>query len=163
MCSAAGSSDLPKFVLVALGAYSGHTSELTSVWMPFNALSDLTEKHQQICCGWKGFQHITMWKQTVGFVEKCVKALYTLAWHYLIYPNLYRICFFPWLHKIFRSLKCIEIMSWCSVGMTYSTYHLNSLRCTNREFHSNYAHNQNVFWHRYVSLWELWSVSFRLN
>lgn len=35
-----------------------------------NALSDLTEKHQQICFGWKRFQHITLWKQTVGFVER---------------------------------------------------------------------------------------------
>lgn len=48
-----------------------------------NALSALTEKHQQVCFVWKRFLHILVWKQTVGFVE-CVKALYTPALHYLI-------------------------------------------------------------------------------
>lgn len=94
-----------------------------------------------------------MWKTDSRIRREVCERLCSLQ-HYII--SVIQICkefvFFPWLHKIFRSLKCIEIMSWCSVGTTYSTLHLNSLRYTNREFQSNYAHTQNVFWHRHVSL-----------
>lgn len=68
--------------------------------------------------------------------------------------------FFSLPHEIFRSSKCIEIMSWCSAGMTFSTFHWNSLRYTNGKFYSGYAQNQNI---HHVSLSNLWSVSFRLH
>lgn len=43
-----------------------------------------------------------------------------------------------------------------------SSYHWNSLRYTNGRFQRNYAHNQNMFWLRHISLSDLWSVFLRL-
>ena len=41
--------------------------------MPFNALSDPTEEHQPICWFESDSSTLQCEKQTVGFVEKCVK------------------------------------------------------------------------------------------